>query len=311
MGGGVLLAAGPDLVSDGDGQTQTQGGSGDGGGPRRYPPKKLIGPAYTVGAQLGLAVWGQDEAGPYQTAPYGGASWAPEGVPARQPHEYIREGTAKLLTLFHPASGQVRVKGVRSSTNVVRHSWLQQELAAIVAALPAPHGCLSGAACRAAWETWQEGLSVRLTLPLELPPLRVLLVLDNLAVSEGDSPRRGHKTPALVVWLLAHGIMPLYTPLGGSWLNMTESVQRILVRRALDGQEPQVPQDIIDWLEATARGWNGASTPFAWGGKRQLRRQRAGERRYRLDGSVAYAQRPIRRRYRAATNSLNGYVRAN
>jgi hypothetical protein len=33
--------------------------------------------------------------------------------------------------------------------------------------------------------------------------------------------------------------MPLYTPLGGSWLNMAESIQRILKRRTLDGQHPQ------------------------------------------------------------------------
>ena len=41
----------------------------------------------------------------------------------------------------------------------------------------------------------------------ELPRLRVLLVMDNLA---------GHRTPELVLWLFAHGIMPLYTPLVGS-----------------------------------------------------------------------------------------------
>jgi hypothetical protein len=35
--------------------------------------------------------------------------------------------------------------------------------------------------------------------------------LDNLA---------GHKTTAFVQWLFQHGIVPLYTPLGGSWLNM-------------------------------------------------------------------------------------------
>ena len=43
----------------------------------------------------------------------------------------------------------------------------------------------------------------------DLPPLRMLLIMDNLA---------GHKTPALVVWLFAHGVMPVYTPLSGSWL---------------------------------------------------------------------------------------------
>ena len=25
-----------------------------------------------------------------------------------------------------------------------------------------------------------------------------------------------------MLWLCAHGIMPLYTPVGGSWLNMAE-----------------------------------------------------------------------------------------
>jgi len=47
----------------------------------------------------------------------------------------------------------------------------------------------------------------------------------------------------------------LYTPLGGSYLNMAESIQRILKRRALDGQHPKTPEEIIAWLEAAARGW--------------------------------------------------------
>lgn len=56
----------------------------------------------------------------------------------RQEHEYIRNGTAKLLTLFHPATGQVRVKGVTSCTNAVLHQWLKQELASVVQSLPTP-----------------------------------------------------------------------------------------------------------------------------------------------------------------------------
>ena len=199
----------------------------------------------------------------------------------------MREGTAKLLTLFHPASGQVRVKGVTSSTNEVLHSWLKQELAAIVAALPEPVVRLSPQENRAAWEVWQEGLSVRPTLSAELPPLRMLFVWDNLA---------GHKTPEFVCWLFAHGIMPRYTPLGGSWLNMTESVQRILKRRALDGQEPKTPQDLIAWLEAAGRGGNADPTPLVWGGKRRERRRRSWERRHRLGGSGACTRRPLPRR---------------
>jgi DDE superfamily endonuclease len=247
----------------------------------------LIEEAYRLGAELGLAVWTQDEAGPFQTAPHPGGSWAPAGLPAHQPHEYVRAGTAKLLTLFHPASGHVRVKGVTSCTNQVLHPWLQAELAAILAALPAPAAPRDPAATRAAWAAWQAGLTRPITLPADLPPLRLLLVLDNLA---------GHRTPAFVLWLFAHGVMPLYTPLGGSWLNMAESIQRILKRRALEGQHPTTPQAIIEALEATARGWNVAPTPFEWGGKRATRRERARQRRHALGGSGATTHRPVRRR---------------
>ena len=57
--------------------------------------------------------------------------------------------------------------------------------------------------------------------------------------------------------------------------NLAESVQRILVRRALAGQHPHTPEEIITWLEATVAGWNADPTPFTWGGKRAERRQRA------------------------------------
>jgi hypothetical protein len=56
----------------------------------------------------------------------------------------------------------------------------------------------------------------------------------------------------MVVWLCRHGIMPLPTPLGGSWLNMAESIQRILKRRTLDGQHPQNPTEIGTWFQQTA-----------------------------------------------------------
>ncbi len=61
--------------------------------------KHLIEQAYTRAEQEGLPVWTQDEAGPYQTIPYPGQHWQPEGEPAKQPHEYAKNGTAKLLTL--------------------------------------------------------------------------------------------------------------------------------------------------------------------------------------------------------------------
>jgi len=216
--------------------------------------------------------------------PHPGQSWRPEGEPARQPHEYVRDGTAKVLTLFHPADGAVRVKGVTSCPNSVLHPWLEGELEEILAALPGHPP--TAQASRAAWERWQQGLSVKPTLSAELPPLRVLLVLDNLS---------GHKTPQFVLWLFAHGVMPLYTPVSGSWLNLAESIQRVLKRRALDGQHPQTPGEIMAWFEAVAGHWNKDPTPFRWGGRRKRRRDRQRECRHRVGGSGGYTSRPIGR----------------
>jgi hypothetical protein len=252
---------------------------------RRRPQKELIEAAYTAGEQaLGLAVWTEDEAGPFQTIPVPGRQWRPGGQPARYPHEHIRDGTAKLLTLFHPSTGEVRVHGVPSCTNVVLHGWLEVELEAILATLPPPV-VLPPAENRARWERWQQGLLWPFTLREELPPLRMLLVLDNLT---------GHKTPSFVGWLVTRGIMPLYTPLGGSWLNMTESMQRILIRRGLAGTHPETVDAIIAALEATAAAWNTAPTPFEWGGRRASRRRRTRERRHRLAGSGACTRTPLR-----------------
>lgn len=194
-----------------------------------------------------------------------------------------------MLTLFHPGTGRVSVQGVTQAPNAVLHPWLKTALSAVVEALPPVDPTVLGQApaeCRAAWTAWQEGLSVRFTLPQVLPPLRLLLILDNLA---------GHKTPEFVCWLVDHGIMPLYTPLGGSWLNMAESVQRILVRRALSGQHPESPAQIMAWLEDVAKVWNASPTPFVWGGKRAARRQRQRERRHALGGSGAVTDRRLAR----------------
>jgi hypothetical protein len=192
-----------------------------------------------------------------------------------------------MLTLFHPRSGEVRVKGVTNTRNETLHGWLQAELSAILATLPEPDGVTDPQTNRCLWESWREGLTVKATLCADLPPLRMLLVMDNLV---------GHKNTDWLIWCFQHGILPLYTPLGGSWLNMAESIQRILKRRALDGFYPQTVQAIIDRLQAVARGWNAHPTPFIWNGKRQLRRQRARARRlHRLGASGATTSRPIQR----------------
>jgi hypothetical protein len=253
---------------------------------RCHGQKKLIEQAYTLGAQLGLSVWCEDEAGPFQAVPHPGTSWQPRGQPALQPHEYIRGGTTKILTLFHPASGRVRLQPAARRTNAVLHPWLRERLSEILAAQPGPKASLAPAVTRAAWAVWQAGLMQPFTLPEDLPPLRLLLVWDNLA---------GHKTPDLVLWLCAHGVMPLYTPVGGSWLNMAESIERVLKRRALDGQHPHSPEAIGSWFEQTARCWNEQPTPFVWNGKRRQRRRSGGEQIHRLGGSGACTHKPLTR----------------
>jgi hypothetical protein len=233
----------------------------------------MIERAYREAEAAGIALCCQDEAGPYQTVPYPGESWEPEGNPARQPHEYVRNGTAKLLTLFRPATGAVQAKGVRSAPNAALHPWLQEEVSALLATLPEVTTPEAERPEAARWATWL-GREPR----EPLPPLRLILIWDNLA---------GHLSWSIVRWLFQQGVMPLYTPLSGSWLNLAESLQRIIARRALAGQHPQTPEEIISWLEDTVVAWNEDPTPFTWDGKRKERRDRARHRR--LGGAPATA----------------------
>ena len=244
--------------------------------PQTEEKRALIDAAYRLAEQYGVPLWCQDEAGPYQAIPQPGASWAPQGDPLHQPHEYVRGGTAKLLTLFRPATGEVRAKGVTSAPNAVLHPWLRDELSAILQALPPTASCGTAAPFLPYWWQRRQELAER----YDDPPVRLILIWDNLA---------GHKTPALVQWLCHQGILPLYTPLSGSWLNLAEALQRIVVRRALDGQHPKTATEIITWLEDTVAGWNAEPTPFVWAGKRRARRQRARQRR--LGEAAAMANR--------------------
>lgn len=248
---------------------------------------------------MGIAVWCFDEAGPYQTIPYGGSTWQMQQCPARYSHEYQRNGTAKILTLFHPMDGRVKIHGVTRCPNTVLHAWLKQALLEILRTLPEPIPAYSLSANRLAWLKWHEGLTQAAQFSTSLPPLRMILIMDNLA---------GHKTPEFVVWLFQHGILPLYTPLGGSWLNMSESIQRLLKRRALDGQHPTSPQEIIQWFEATASAWNSDPTPFEWNGKRRQRRDRARQTRHLLGGSGAFTRQPVPRK---TSPHHYGYLRDN
>ncbi len=245
--------------------------------PQTEEKKRLIELAYLIGELVGIQVWCQDEAGPYQAIPQAGVNWHQAAHPKGLPHEYMREGTAKLLTLFRPKTGEVRAKGVTSAPNAVLHPWLKEEPKQILEPIKRQEALTeqpaeSERSIGAQWRTWlwphesDEGL----------PPLRILLVWDNLA---------GHLSHELMGWLFQQGVMPLYTPIGGSWLNMAESVQHIIVSRALSGQHPKDAQQVIDWLEQTVAGWNQQPTSFVWAGKRKQRRERAKLRR--LAGSGA------------------------
>ena len=243
-------------------------------------------------------MWCQDEAGPYQAIPQPGPSWQAEGSPTRRPHEYLRGGTAKLLTLFRPATGEVRAEPVEHATNAVLHPWLKRELEAVLAACPpAP----AEPPCGRRWTDWDR-FAATWGLDDRRPPLRALLIWDNLA---------GHRSVGIDRWLIDHGILALYTPIAGSWLNLAESAQRILARRALDGQHPETAQQVMDWLAQTVRGWNADPTPFEWGGKRAARRQRAHARRHALGGSAGFSRRPIQRRRPTPASSAYGFTHGN
>ena len=175
----------------------------------------------------------------------------------------------------------MRATGVRSAPNAVRHPWLQAELERVLAALPPVTEPADTPPLLARWETW---LGPYRYGPQPMPPLRLILIWDTLA---------GHLSAQFVLWLYQHGVLPLYTPLSGSWLNLAESVQRILARRALAGQHPHTPEEISTGVEATVAGGNADPTPFTWGGKRADRRQRARVRRHqRLAGSGAQCVYP-------------------
>lgn len=137
-----------------------------------------------------------DEAGPNTTTPIR-ANWQVQLHTKRYPDEYPRDGTAKLLTLFHPATGCVRVKGVTSTTNVVLHDGLKAELTDILAHLPEPCPVLEGAT----WASWRDAIGGQVADFTHLPPLRMILIMDNLT---------GQKSPEFVVCLFPHGILPLW-----------------------------------------------------------------------------------------------------
>ena len=96
--------------------------------------KNLLERAYQLAEACGIPLWNQDEAGPYATRPQPGASWQLEGPPKLHPHEYLRDGGAKLMTLFRPAD-------FRGSSQR-RHFGDQCGLTSLAARAVAQHACV-------------------------------------------------------------------------------------------------------------------------------------------------------------------------
>ena len=109
-----------------------------------------------------------------------------------------------------------------------------------------------------------------------------------------------HRSHSLVQWCAEHGILLLSTPNASSWLNMAESVQRIIKGRELAGQHVYDVEILKDWFRDTIVARNRHPTPFIWGGKRHARRDRACARRHRLGGSGATTTYILPRRIRSA-----------
>ena len=76
---------------------------------------------------------------------------------------------------------------------------------------------------------------------------------------------------------------------------MAEPIQRLLKRRALDGQQPQSPAEIGAWFEQTARSWNRQPTPCVWNGKRRQRRRRHPGDGHPIGGSAALTHQVLPR----------------
>jgi hypothetical protein len=131
-----------------------------------------------------------------------GNQWKWKLRPVRQAHQYIRGIPARLLTLFRPATGELRAEPVEHTTNAVLHPWLKEHLLTIMEQCPpAPEVVPEGRR----WQDW-DIYSAASQLDRFFPPVRMLLIWDNLA---------GHKSPSLTKWCAEHGILLLSTPNGG------------------------------------------------------------------------------------------------
>ncbi len=135
------------------------------------------------------------------------------GQPTARPHAYIRGGTGQAKDAVPARHGRVRASPRRRPQR--RAPSLAQGGSWWRSWRPCRADAAAAEATRACWEAWQAGLRERFTLPADLPPLRALLIWDNLTATRART------------W--CSGCAPtgdaLVHALGGSWPNMAESVQ--------------------------------------------------------------------------------------
>jgi transposase len=177
--------------------------------------KRLIEQAYEQAEAAGIVQLCEDEAGPYQAIPQPGAKFAARGSSRAASARVRARGHRQTADALSPGYRQDPRQGGglgdqcgAASLAETRNSarcWLRSSRSTRQRACrqkQSVHGMPSG----------KRGWAIR--RGRATPPLRIVLVLDNLA---------GHLSYDLVGWFFEHGVMPLYTPVGGSWLNMAES----------------------------------------------------------------------------------------
>jgi hypothetical protein len=72
----------------------------------------------------------------------------------------------------------------------------------------------------------------------------------------------GHLSWSIVDWLFQHGVMPFYTPLSGSWLNLAEALSVHRLQLALEWlQPPCACQDKSRPFDAAKHGHGSRGRP--------------------------------------------------
>ena len=175
--------------------------------PTRMPsPKKLTPPAYPMGETMGPSVRRQaDLAGLFLTPAFrpvlGARGRAGSATPRIPPQ---RHGQSADPVPPRRRAGTRRGRDGLSQRGTAPLAESRADLA-VLAGLsdPRPRAVQPTRRLRRCWERWSGWTDYHAHAALRTAALAdFCLVLDNLA---------GHKTPEFVLWLFAHGIMPLYT----------------------------------------------------------------------------------------------------